>query len=159
MPSHLAHCINQACPRTLLLSFLIRNSIIFQVRRLSGPNVLVDKKNLKSQGQAAQNIAIIIILFVISWIPLYTINTVACFCTVGCTIPQWLFDCCIILSHLNSVWNPVLYAWGMRDFREALKRLFRITSQDNFISKLVIHPSNSGSHNNMINQLVQKTVV
>lgn len=35
----------------------------------------------------------------------------------------------IILSHFNSAVNPLLYAYHLKDFRGALSRLFRCTSQ------------------------------
>ena len=36
----------------------------------------------------------------------------------------------IVLSHLNSVWNPILYAWGMSDFRQAMRKLLRFNRQN-----------------------------
>ena len=50
----------------------------------------------------------------------------------GCGCPNFqtpkrpacrLIDVCIVLSHFNSVWNPALYAWGVREFRAALRHL------------------------------------
>ena len=35
-----------------------------------------------------------------------------------------------MLSHLNSVWNPFLYAWGMSDFRLAMRKLLRLQSRN-----------------------------
>ncbi len=35
-----------------------------------------------------------------------------------------------MLSHLNSVWNPFLYAWGMSDFRLAMRKLLRLRRRD-----------------------------
>jgi len=52
----------------------------------------------------------------------YTINTLIYFCP-SCDVPCYLIDVCIVLSHFNSAWNPALYAWGVRDFRAALRQL------------------------------------
>ena len=76
-----------------------------------------------SETRAAKCIAIIIVAFVTSWLPLYTINTISCFCPDNCPVPEQLILVTIVLSHFNSAWNPALYAWGMRDFRETLRQV------------------------------------
>lgn len=76
----------------------------------------------KREVKAAQNLSIIVLFFMICWIPLYTINCVQAFCH-HCNIPIELTNFAIILSHLNSAVNPLLYAYHLRDFRAALKRL------------------------------------
>jgi adenosine receptor A2a len=79
-----------------------------------------------SNAKAAQSIAIIVLLFVVSWMPLYTFNTVICFCP-HCPMPgPSTIKAFIVLSHCNSIWNPILYAWGMRDFRHCLGRLLGV---------------------------------
>lgn len=74
----------------------------------------------KREVKATQNLSIIVLFFMICWIPLYTINCVQAFC-IDCQINATLIDFCIILSHLNSAGNPLLYAYHLRDFRAALK--------------------------------------
>lgn len=76
----------------------------------------------KREVKATQNLSIIVLFFMICWIPLYTINCVQAFCS-SCQIGQTFTDFCIILSHLNSAVNPLLYAYHLRDFRAALKHL------------------------------------
>ncbi|KDR08842.1 hypothetical protein L798_01328 [Zootermopsis nevadensis] len=83
--------------------------------RMLGP---VQKREVK----ATQNLSIIVLFFIICWIPLYTINCVMAFCQ-DCFIPLELTNFCIILSHANSAVNPLLYAYHLRDFRAALKNL------------------------------------
>jgi len=75
-----------------------------------------------SEARAAKGIGVIVALFVVSWLPLYTINTMLFFCP-DCHVPCHLIEVCIVLSHFNSAWNPALYAWGVRDFRAALRQL------------------------------------
>ncbi|EAT35886.2 AAEL011970-PA, partial [Aedes aegypti] len=70
----------------------------------------------KREVKATQNLSIIVLFFMICWIPLYTINCVVAFCR-DCTIPPTLMLFCIILSHLNSAVNPLLYAYHLKDFR------------------------------------------
>ncbi|KAG7307498.1 hypothetical protein JYU34_007697 [Plutella xylostella] len=76
----------------------------------------------KREVKATQNLAIIVFFFIICWIPLYTINAINAF-RPELDIPNLLTDFCIILSHLNSAINPLLYAYHLKDFRNALKRL------------------------------------
>ncbi|KFB42561.1 AGAP000445-PA-like protein [Anopheles sinensis] len=72
--------------------------------------------------KATQNLSIIVLFFMICWLPLHTINCIVAFCP-QCHIhaPVMLFV--ITLSHLNSAINPLLYAYHLKDFRAALKRL------------------------------------
>lgn len=74
----------------------------------------------KREVKATQNLAIIVLFFMICWIPLYTTNCVIVFCP-KCEIDSTFMLSCIILSHLNSAGNPVLYAYHLKDFRLALK--------------------------------------
>ena len=69
----------------------------------------------------------------ICWIPLYTMNTINAFCK-ECLVNEWLIYFGIILSHLNSAINPLLYAYHLKDFRGALYRLLtcKSTEVDNF---------------------------
>lgn len=76
----------------------------------------------KREVKATQNLAIIVFFFIICWIPLYTINAVKAF-VPELDIPNPLTYVCIIISHLNSAINPLLYAYHLKDFRAALKGL------------------------------------
>ncbi|XP_046391197.1 adenosine receptor A2a [Ischnura elegans] len=77
----------------------------------------------RREVKATQNLAIIVLFFILCWIPLYTINCVKAFCP-ACSVEGALTDFCIILSHLNSALNPLLYAYHLRDFRAALRAIF-----------------------------------
>lgn len=110
---------------------------MFQVRRMSvqmPQNLMLPKqggdqqsRRMAAEGKAAQSIAIIVILFVVSWIPLYTLNTIMCFCE-SCRdhMPPSVIKIAIVLSHFNSAWNPALYAWGMRDFKEHFRKMLGV---------------------------------
>ncbi|KAK4321331.1 hypothetical protein Pmani_007851 [Petrolisthes manimaculis] len=75
----------------------------------------------RREVKAAKSLSIIVLFFMISWFPLYTINCVQAFCK-NCPVPESLMFFTIILTHLNSAINPFLYAYHMNDFRQALKR-------------------------------------
>lgn len=76
----------------------------------------------KREVKATQNLAIIVFFFIICWIPLYTINAIKAFMP-ELDIPNLLTYVCIIVSHLNSAINPLLYAYHLKDFQAALKGL------------------------------------
>lgn len=76
----------------------------------------------KREVKATQNLSIIVLFFMICWLPLYTINCIKAFCP-DCDIHPILTLFSIILSHLNSAVNPFLYAYHLKDFRAALKAL------------------------------------
>lgn len=76
----------------------------------------------KSEVKATQNLSIIVAFFAVCWMPLYTINCVQAFCD-ECPVPASLLHACIILSHLNSAGNPLLYAYHLKDFRNAFRSL------------------------------------
>ncbi|KAF5304165.1 hypothetical protein FQR65_LT08058 [Abscondita terminalis] len=75
----------------------------------------------KREVKATQNLSIIVLFFMICWIPLYTINFILSFCADCFEVNETIMLCCIILSHMNSAGNPLLYAYHLRDFRAALK--------------------------------------
>lgn len=76
----------------------------------------------KSEVKATQNLSIIVAFFAVCWMPLYTINCVQAFCD-ECPVPAYFMHGCIVLSHLNSAGNPLLYAYHLKDFRNAFRSL------------------------------------
>ncbi|XP_031349427.1 uncharacterized protein LOC116175440 [Photinus pyralis] len=101
----------------------------------------------KKEVKATQNLSIIVLFFMICWIPLYTINFILSFCADCFQANENIMLFCIILSHANSAGNPLLYAYHLRDFRSALKhflcQLFRIGNASNSSSGLTgRHSSN-----------------
>lgn len=79
-----------------------------------------DKKPQKSRTKV--NIYIIVLIFVICWSPLHIVYVTKIFCN-DC-INQYVLISAICMAHLNSALNPVLYAFHMRDIRNAIFRLF-----------------------------------
>ncbi|XP_070509389.1 adenosine receptor A1-like isoform X2 [Chironomus tepperi] len=113
-----------------------KNKRDFVSMSISDPNVQQDTQMLrllssaarKREVKATQNLSIIVLFFIICWIPLYTINCVNAFCS-ECMLNQTIIYSAIILSHFNSAVNPLLYAYHLKDFRGALSRLFHCPSQ------------------------------
>lgn len=82
----------------------------------------------KREVKATQNLSIIVAFFMLCWIPLYTINCINAFCK-ECFINETFTYFGIVLSHVNSALNPLLYAYHLKDFRGALMRLFKCSNQ------------------------------
>lgn len=98
-----------------------REPVVHQIRRERGGTMLrVLGAAQKREVKATKNLSIIVLFFMICWLPLYTVNCINAFCD-KCLNDPILTYFCIILSHLNSALNPILYAYHLRDFRKALK--------------------------------------
>ncbi|XP_058063430.1 adenosine receptor A2a [Anopheles bellator] len=76
----------------------------------------------RREVKATQNLSIIVLFFMVCWMPLHTINCIMAFCP-DCQICGAVMLFVITLSHLNSAINPLLYAYHLKDFRDALRRL------------------------------------
>lgn len=75
----------------------------------------------KKEIKAAKSLAIVIILFAISWIPIHVLNTISLTCS-DC-YPIELLLATIVLSHANSAVNPFLYAYGNSNFKHAFRKM------------------------------------
>lgn len=89
---------------------------------------LLNSAAQKREVKATQNLSIIVAFFMICWIPLYTMNCINAFCR-ECLINETLIYFGIVLSHLNSAINPLLYAYHLKDFRGALLRLLTCANE------------------------------
>ncbi|XP_017347338.1 adenosine A2a receptor b [Ictalurus punctatus] len=83
------------------------------------------RSTLQREVHAAKSLAIIVGLFAICWLPLHIINCFTLFCP-KCPRPSlWIMYLAIILSHANSVVNPFIYAYRIRDFRLTFRRIIQ----------------------------------
>ncbi|XP_028565974.2 adenosine receptor A2a [Podarcis muralis] len=78
---------------------------------------------LQKEVHAAKSLAIIVGLFAFCWLPMHTVNCYILF-RRGCGRPPlWLMYLAIILSHANSVVNPLIYAYRIREFRLTFRKI------------------------------------
>ncbi|KAM9360161.1 adenosine A2a receptor a [Symphorus nematophorus] len=80
---------------------------------------------LQKEVQAAKSLAIIVGLFAVCWLPLHIINCFTLFCPQCARPPLWIMYVAIILSHANSVVNPFIYAYRIREFRQTFRKIIR----------------------------------
>lgn len=80
---------------------------------------------LQKEVQAAKSLAIIVGLFAVCWLPLHIINCFTLFCPECSRPPILIMYTAIILSHGNSVVNPFIYAYRIREFRQTFRKIIR----------------------------------
>ncbi|TKS84632.1 Adenosine receptor A2a [Collichthys lucidus] len=81
------------------------------------------RSTLQKEVHAAKSLAIIVGLFALCWLPLHIINCFHHLCQ-GCQrLHLWVMNIAIILSHANSVVNPFIYAYRIREFRQTFRRI------------------------------------
>uniref|UniRef100_A0AAQ4QLC1 Adenosine receptor A2 n=1 Tax=Gasterosteus aculeatus aculeatus TaxID=481459 RepID=A0AAQ4QLC1_GASAC len=83
------------------------------------------RSTLQKEVQAAKSLAIIVGLFAVCWLPLHIINCFTLFCPECERAPSWIMYVAIILSHANSVVNPFIYAYRIREFRQTFRKIIR----------------------------------
>ncbi|XP_029998655.1 adenosine A2a receptor a [Sphaeramia orbicularis] len=81
------------------------------------------RSTLQKEVQAAKSLAIIVGLFAVCWLPLHIINCFTLFCPKCERCPLWVINVAIILSHANSVVNPFIYAYRIREFRQTFHKI------------------------------------
>ncbi|XP_019738147.1 adenosine receptor A2a-like [Hippocampus comes] len=81
------------------------------------------RSTLHKEVHAAKSLAIIVGLFAFCWLPVHIINCFNYLCD-SCQRPHiWVMNIAIILSHANSVVNPFIYAYRIREFRQTFRRI------------------------------------
>lgn len=72
--------------------------------------------------RATLTIAMIVVNFWITWIPLQCMYFATVICKYCVSKPLMAFNICFV--HLHSALNPMIYAYRMRDIRKAVFKLF-----------------------------------
>lgn len=81
------------------------------------------RSTLQKELHAAKSLAIIVGLFALCWLPLHIINCFNYLCQDCERTHIWVMNIAIILSHANSVVNPFIYAYRIREFRQTFRRI------------------------------------
>lgn len=82
------------------------------------------RMTLQKEVSAAKSLAIIVGLFALCWLPLHILNCLTFFYPAfKASKPEWSMHLTIILSHTNSVVNPIIYAYRIRDFRYTFRKI------------------------------------
>ncbi|XP_055519529.1 adenosine receptor A1-like [Leucoraja erinacea] len=99
-----------------------------QIRRIAERhvNISVEEKRrrvVRKELRTATSLFILLFCFTLSWIPIHILNCIELFCP-HYHIPTPLMLATIILSHANSVVNPIVYVFRIRTFWDAFRDLF-----------------------------------
>lgn len=71
----------------------------------------------------AKSLALVLFLFAVSWLPLHILNCITLFCP-ECNKSEFIYIA-IILSHGNSAVNPIVYAFRIKKFRTAFRKIWK----------------------------------
>lgn len=80
---------------------------------------------LQKEVHAAKSLAFIVGMFAICWLPLHLINCFTLFCPSCKQAPPGVMYLAIVLSHANSVVNPLIYAYQIREFRCTFRKIIQ----------------------------------
>ncbi|XP_068608757.1 adenosine receptor A2b-like [Brachionichthys hirsutus] len=89
----------------------------------AAPSSSASRSTLQKEVHAAKSLSIIVGFFAVCWLPVHVINCFHHLCE-GCgRLDIWVVNVAIILSHANSVVNPLIYAYRIREFRQTFRRI------------------------------------
>ncbi|XP_029961400.1 adenosine A2a receptor a [Salarias fasciatus] len=107
------------------------------------------RSTLQKEVQAAKSLAIIVGLFTVCWLPLHIINCFTLLCSECQRPPAWVLNVAIILSHANSVVNPFIYAYRIREFRQTFRKIIR----RHILGRQELFPSGGSKRNSAHNSI------
>uniref|UniRef100_A0A8C5QS14 Adenosine A2b receptor n=1 Tax=Leptobrachium leishanense TaxID=445787 RepID=A0A8C5QS14_9ANUR len=127
-------------PLLIMLGIYVKIFMVarMQLRQIELKSVSSDnsRTTLQKEVNAAKSLSIIVGLFAFCWLPIHILNCITLFePDFNKTKPQWVMDMAIILSHANSVVNPIIYAYKIRDFRYTFRKIiskYLVCKKDNF---------------------------
>ncbi|XP_040484270.1 adenosine receptor A2b [Ursus maritimus] len=110
----------------LLIMLVIYAKIFMVACRQLQRTELVDHSRTVIQREihAAKSLAVIVGIFALCWLPVHAINCVTLFQPARAKDrPKWAMNTAILLSHANSMVNPIVYAYRNRDFRYTFHKI------------------------------------
>ncbi|KAH9636429.1 hypothetical protein HF086_006244 [Spodoptera exigua] len=103
-----------------------------QVRKICNVNALSRKPKEPNKWRAITIVMLTSGSFVITWMPFFICVTVFVFCEDKLTNPRCMYIRTLLggplatLAFLNSILNPLIYAWWHKGFQESVKNYYRV---------------------------------
>uniref|UniRef100_A0A8C9YTB0 Adenosine A1 receptor n=1 Tax=Sander lucioperca TaxID=283035 RepID=A0A8C9YTB0_SANLU len=101
--------------------YMIHKQLNKKVRSLSSCD---PSRYFGKELKLAKSLALVLFLFAVSWLPLHILNCITLFCP-ACEKPMFLVYIAIILTHGNSAVNPIVYAFRIKKFRTAFRKIWK----------------------------------
>ncbi|XP_053724072.1 adenosine receptor A1-like [Synchiropus splendidus] len=113
----------------LLLMLAIYVEIFYMIHKQLNKKVTVShadpSRYFGKELKLAKSLALVLFLFAVSWLPLHILNCITLFCP-SFKMPAFLLYIAIILTHGNSAVNPVVYAFRIKQFRSAFRKIWKL---------------------------------
>uniref|UniRef100_A0A286XE07 Adenosine receptor A2 n=1 Tax=Cavia porcellus TaxID=10141 RepID=A0A286XE07_CAVPO len=112
-------------PPLLIMLVIYIKIFIVACRQLQRTELMHHSRTvLQREIHAAKSLAMIMGIFALCWLPVHAINCVTLFQpALAKDKPKWAMNTAILLSHANSVVNPIVYAYRNRDFRYTFHKI------------------------------------
>uniref|UniRef100_A0A3Q0S3R6 Adenosine receptor A1 n=1 Tax=Amphilophus citrinellus TaxID=61819 RepID=A0A3Q0S3R6_AMPCI len=111
----------------LLLMLAIYVEIFYMIHKQLNKKVTAShtdpRRYFGKELKLAKSLALVLFLFAVSWLPLHILNCITLFCP-ECDKPEFIYIA-IILSHGNSAVNPIVYAFRIKKFRTAFRKIWK----------------------------------
>ncbi|XP_021464850.2 adenosine receptor A1-like [Oncorhynchus mykiss] len=112
----------------LVLMLLIYAEIFYKIHHQLNKKVTeshIDRSHYYSKElKLAKSLALVLFLFAISWLPLNILNCITLFSPNG-DKPTLLIYIAILLTHGNSAVNPIVYAFQIKKFQNAFRKIWK----------------------------------
>uniref|UniRef100_A0A8C2XC29 Adenosine A1 receptor n=1 Tax=Cyclopterus lumpus TaxID=8103 RepID=A0A8C2XC29_CYCLU len=112
----------------LLLMLAIYVEIFYMIHKQLNKKVTAShtdpRRYFGKELKLAKSLALVLFLFAVSWLPLHILNCITLFCP-DFDKPMFLIYIAIILTHGNSAVNPIVYAFRIKKFRTAFRKIWK----------------------------------
>ncbi|KAM8975993.1 adenosine receptor A3-like [Pelodytes ibericus] len=119
--------------------YLIRNQLKQSASQASRNGLFYGK-----EYKTAKSLALVLLLFALSWLPLSFMNCLFYFNPeiVNSSVFKSTLFLAILLSHANSVMNPIIYAFRIKKFKDAYIKIIKTY----ILHRALLTDSGSGEH-------------
>ncbi|KAM3933133.1 adenosine receptor A3-like [Leptodactylus fuscus] len=135
----------------VFLPLLIMLALYIEIFYLIRQHLAKGTSNTKGKGmfygkeyKTAKSLALVLLLFALSWLPLSIINCLILFrpSIKDSSVFLPAIHTAILLSHANSAMNPIIYAYKIKKFKESYIQIIKAY----ILHRVMLTESSSGEH-------------